>query len=65
MEFFNWIKGKLGFCQWKGCKHRGIYEIKMVGFGKKRSICEEHVEKITNGGTLKSVTYEQTVNLDR
>lgn len=65
MKFFNWIKGKLGFCQWKGCKHKGDYEIEIVGTSKKRFICEEHTEKIMNGGTLKSVTYEQTVNFDR
>lgn len=58
------IKGLLGFCQAQGCKNRGIFELEIKELKLKRQLCEQCAYKAIQGGSLKSVTYEQTVNFD-
>ncbi len=60
------IKSILGFCSCKGCGKRYVFnaELKAGGKKKKFKLCEEHTKEIMKLGKLKSVTFEETINLD-
>lgn len=60
------IKSILGFCSCKGCKCRYDFEIELKAGGKKQRarLCEEHAREFMKCGKLKSVTFEETINLD-
>lgn len=60
------IKSILGFCDCKGCWKRHVFNIELkVGTKKKKfKLCEEHAKELMKCGKMKSVTYEETIDLD-
>lgn len=60
------FKSILGFCSCKGCRKRWVFnaELKAGGKKKKFKLCEEHAKELMGLGKLKSVTFEETINLD-
>lgn len=60
------IKSILGFCSCKGCRKRYIFnaELKVGEKKKKFRLCEEHMRELMSCGKMKSVTYEETIDLD-
>lgn len=40
------IKGKLGFCQAKGCWRRDLYEINIKEIKLKRHLCHKHTKEL-------------------
>lgn len=60
------IKSILGFCSCKGCHKRYVFnaELKVGEKKKKFKLCEEHTKELMGLGKLKSVTYEETIDLD-
>lgn len=59
------LKEILGYCFCKGCKNRYTYdvELKAGNVQKKNRICEKHAKELLKNGTLKSVTFEETILL--
>jgi len=58
------IKGILGFCQSKGCWNKSEYDIEIPTIKVTRHLCETHAQKIINSSTLKSVTYQNTIDFE-
>ena len=59
------IKSILGFCSYKGCHKRHDFEIEIKA-GEKRNkarLCEEHAMELAQKGKLKSVTFEEMIEL--
>jgi hypothetical protein len=58
------IKGMLGYCQAEDCWNKSDFEAEIPATKTKRYLCETHAQKLINSGTLKSVTYQKTVDFD-
>ena len=64
------LKKILGLRQCRGCKNKGIFEGEITATtkdggtkSKKFLLCKEHAIEISSKGKIKSVTYEETINL--
>lgn len=65
------LKGIFGFCEHKGCKKRVDFDVDIIahfedGTKKIRTVkmCKEHALQGVQGAELKSVTVENTINMD-
>lgn len=64
------IKYLFGMCAGDGCKKRGVFTAEIKGTSKKNGkplkkkfrLCNEHAKEFIRMGTIKSVTYEETLN---
>lgn len=59
------IKNILGFCACKGCHKRQQFAIEVKAGNKKKifKYCEKHAKELMKMGKIKSVTYEETIEL--
>ncbi len=64
MKLLAKLKGTLGYCQSKGCWNKSDYDVDIPQIKATRHLCETHAQKLINGSTLKSVTYQRTVDFN-
>jgi hypothetical protein len=64
MRLFVKLKGILGYCQSKGCWNKSDFDVDIPSIKVKRHLCETHTKKLADSGTLKSITYQKTIDLD-
>jgi hypothetical protein len=60
------IKSILEFCSCKGCRKKYDFDIELKAGGKRKKfkLCEEHTKELMRIGKLKSVTFEETINVE-
>lgn len=60
------IKKYIRFCSCKGCRKNMILilNLRQEVREKKFKLCEEHTKELMRIGKLKSVTFEETINVE-